>query len=218
MTDWGIYADRSNGIYTTDQFESAAYRLITEQAIYGVELKSRVAYTLIDIYEREFKQALSLFGVDLIVNRQNRYACALPTHEKLTPATTEQTLLALVLRKIYDESARVGQMNDEGEVVCDLVELEEKYRLATNRELASAARLEELLRTMKRWGIARISKDLTTGFEESIDQPFVVMIRPAIVEILGERTLQRLATFSEAEGNSDTSSENVVDQISEDSE
>lgn len=197
-SQWESLAERSQGVYTTDQFESAAYRLVSEQVLYAADLRSRVAYALVEQYEREFRATLAPLGIKVQVNRQLRYACAIPLHAKASVATKEQTLLALVLRKIYDEYARVGEINDDGEVLCDLVELTEKYALSTKLELPTAGRLEDAMRTMKRWGIARAVRDDADVEIDGVDQPFVVAIRPGIADVLGETALQRLALFSEA--------------------
>lgn len=189
--DWETLADRTPGLYTPDQFEAAAYRLVTEQVLYAADIRSRVAYSLIEQYEREFKPVLAPLGVKLQVNRQLRYACALPTHAKLSLATTEQTLLALVLRLIYDESARIGQINDDAEVACDLVELEEKYRLATHRELPGGGRLDDAIRTMRRWGIARVSREDASLDASKVDQPYIILIRPAIADVRRSIVLPR---------------------------
>lgn len=200
---WESLAERSNGLYTSDDFAAACYRLVNEQALYRADRISRVAYGLIENYERDFKQALEPLGVDLRVNRLLRYACAVPTHPKTSTASIEQTLLALVLRMLYDEGARGGQLNDDGEVVCDLVELGERYRLAAQRELPEKGRLDALLRNMKRWGIARTSNDevdevLGAATTAATDQPYLVVIRPAIADVLGETAAQRLISWGAA--------------------
>lgn len=193
---WESLVSRSNGENTAEDFESAAYRLTTEQVIYHADRHSRVAYWLVDRYEREFRQALAPLGLEVQVNRQLRYAYALPRHSKAGTASVAQTLLALVLRQIYDESARIGQLNDDGEVMCDLVELEEKYRLATGRELPGKGELDGLLRTLKRWGIARKEEDRTVDEGDYGTQPYVVVIRPAIADVLGETALARLSDWA----------------------
>lgn len=194
---WEALASRSNGEAAAEDFELTAYRLVSEQVIYHADRHSRMAYWLIDRYERDFRQALAPLGVDVQVNRQLRYACALPRHSKAGTASVGQTLLALVLRQIYDESARAGQLNDDGEVICDLVELEEKYRLTTGRELPGKGDLDGLLRTLKRWGIARKDEEpFPEGAEFGTSQPYAVVIRPAIADVLGETALARLADWS----------------------
>ncbi len=204
---WELAAEKTQGLATAEQFETAAYRLVTEQVLYAADLRSRVAYSLIEQFERDFRTVLDPLGVMVKVNRQLRYAYALPSHEKVSVASTEHTLLALVLRKIYDESAQAGQFNDEGEVLCDLIELEEKFRLATRRDLPTGGRLEEAMRPMRRWGIAKISHEDKATELPTADQPYVVVIRPAIADLLGEAALQRLTLFTDPKLALDKSSE-----------
>jgi hypothetical protein len=113
-------------------------------------------------------------------------------------ATVGQTLLALVLRGLYDDAARSGNLNDNGEASCDLVELAEKYRLATGRDLPMRGELDASLRVLRRWGIARKEEvSQSEHAEEGDGQPFVVTIRPAIADMLGEAALQRLSHWNE---------------------
>lgn len=196
---WESLAKKDGSINTAEEFEAAAYRLVTEQVLYYSDKNSRSAYWLAARYEREFNQALSPLGIRLQVNRQLSYVYAVPEHAKTGTASVQQTILALVLRKIYDESARIGQLNDNGEVICDLIELEEKFRLETHRELPKKSELDAILAMFKRWGIARTSNahDEIGGEHNTGDQPYVVVIRPAIVDVLGETALQRLVQWSD---------------------
>jgi len=212
---WDTLAARSNGQHTADEFEMAAYRLVTEQVLYYADHHSRAVYWIAERYERELRQALAPLGVMLKVNRQLRYVYASPNHAKATTATTVQTLLALVLRSMYEESGRAGRLNADGEVICDLVELEEKYRLSVNRPLPSKGELNGVLKVLKRWGIAKKEVD-----PDDATQPFVIVIRPAIIDILNETALDRLAHWQSDEHSndphSDASNENDDDKQLED--
>lgn len=210
---WEHAAAKTDGVVTVEDFESAAYRLVTEQVLYYTDRHSRVAYGLISQYERDFKQALAPLGVTIEVNNQKRYVYAKPQHIKAGTASVAQTRLALVLRAIYDESARLGQFTDDGEVVCEFVELGEKYRLMTGLELPSKGEFAALMRAMKRWGIAKKSDDSGEGSGE-IDSGGlgVVVIRPAIADILGETALLRLAQWITAEAiNNDMTNDSSQD-------
>lgn len=200
MSHWDAIEEKTKSIVTTDLLEAIAYRLVSEQVLYAADIKSRTPYSLVEQYERDFSHALAPLGVKLIVNRRLRFACAVPLHSKSSLATTEQTLLALVLLSIYEESGRAGRLNDDGEVICDLVELGEKYRVSTNRQMPIAGKLDELMRTMKRWGIARVMADehYEPQDQPERDQPFVVAIRPGIMDVLNETALVRLAQFAAA--------------------
>lgn len=193
---WESLASRTDGQHTSEELEMAAYRLTVEQVLYYADRHSRTAYWMVERYEREFRQALAPLGIDVHVNRQLRYAYALPKHAKAGSASIAQTVFALVLRAIYDESASTGQLTDEGEVVCDLVELAEKYRLMSGRDLPTKGKLDALMETMKRWGLARKldDHDLDEG-DGTVGQPYAVIIRPAIADVLGDAALARLVQF-----------------------
>lgn len=214
---WDSLAARTDGQHTPEEFESAAYRLVVEQVIYYADRHSRATYWLIERFERDFRDALSPLGITIEVNRQLRYAYAKPQHAKTGTATVAQTLLALVFRAIYDESARLGQFTDDGEVICDLVELGEKYRLMTGRELPGRGEFSSLMRTMKRWGIAKRSDDNLEHVSNSdLEQTEAMIIRPAIADILGETALLRLAQWSETTPEiSDEIGEPTEEEVSE---
>lgn len=190
-------ADRYHKV---EDFETTAYRLAADQVIYHSDRASRTAYAMVERYEAAFARALEAVGIGLKVNRQLRYATALPLHGRAGMATVDETLFALVLRKLYDERARLGQMSERGEVPVDLVELKLKYELMTCREFPQKGGLDRLLRVMKRWGLARVADD-GVEFSEYGDQPYMVAIRPAIVDVLGETALARLARWNEAGAN-----------------
>ena len=193
---WESLASRTDGQHTSEELEMAAYRLAVEQVLYYVDRHSRTVYWMVERYERDFRLVLAPLGIDVQVNRHLRYAYALPKHAKAGAASIAQSVFALVLRAIYDESASSGQLTDDGEVVCDLVELAEKYRLMSGKELPTKGKLDALMETMKRWGIARKSED--HGLDDGDDlagQPYAVIIRPAIADVLGEAALARLVKF-----------------------
>ena len=192
MTDWETIAQRSNGHYEAADFERACYRLITEQVIYRSDHAGATAYWLISDHERAIRDALDLVGVDLTVNRIHQFAVAQPRHAGATVVTTDETLIALVLRRYYDDQMRLGSATDNGEVVCELEEFGELYRQMTQRELPGKGPFAAVFRNLRRWGIAReYEKEGETSGTGG-----VIAIRPAIVEILGESALTRLASLA----------------------
>lgn len=198
--DWEDLASRLDGVYTVEDFETAAYRLVAEQVIYHSDRSGRVTYGILDLYEREFAKVLAPLGVSLSINRQLRYVTALPRHAKLGTATVAQTLFALVLRGLYDEGVRAGGLTEDGEVLCDYIELQEKFHLMTGRDLPTRGELDTLLRSAKRWGIARRLEDDDSGHLTPLQEQSAggVAIRPAIVDVLGETALLRLAQWGAA--------------------
>jgi len=196
MSFWANAVEATKNVVTEDEFEAAANRLVTEQVLYAADRGSKVAYGLIREFERDFKRALEPLGYVVRVNSQLRYACAIPKHAKTSPVSVDQTLLALVLRKIFDEETRSGHHDESGEVACDLVTLEVKYKQLTGgRELATGGKLAALMQWMRRWGLARIADEEGDLPGHDADQPYVVIIRPGIAEVLGEAALARIALF-----------------------
>ena len=198
--NWEDLASRLDGIYTVEDFETAAYRLVAEQVIYHSDRSSRVTYAILDLYEREFAKVLTPLGMSLSINRHLRYITALPRHAKAGTATVSQTLFALVLRGLYDEGVRAGGLTEDGEVLCDYIELQEKFHLMTGRDLPTRGELDTLLRSAKRWGIARRLEDDDSGNLNALQEQSAggVAIRPAIVDVLGETALIRLAQWGAA--------------------
>lgn len=200
---WEELATRRAGIYTVEDFEAAAYRLVSEQVLYYSDRTSKVSYSLVDSFESNFNRALEPLGISIVVNRQLRYAVALPRHAKISTATKSQTLFALTLRGIYEEGVRAGDITEEGEVVCDFVGLQEKYRLMTGRDLPARGELDTLIRTSKRWGIARrLDDDAGTDHSPLHEQSAGgVAVRPGILDVLGQTALIRLAQWSASAGD-----------------
>ncbi|WP_266171219.1 DUF4194 domain-containing protein [Dyella subtropica] len=211
MSFWANAVEGTKNVVTEDDFEAAASRLITEQVLYAADRGSKVAYGLVRDFERDFKRALDPLSYVVRVNSQLRYACAIPKHAKSSPATVEQTLLALVLRKIFDEETRSGHHDENGEVACDLVTLEIKYKQTTGgRELASGGKLISLMQWMRRWGIARVSEEDGDQFGHEADQPYAVIIRPGISEVLGEAALARIALFTSPDAEIDSADHTIA--------
>ena len=205
---WETAASRTDGQNTADEFEAAAYRLVTEQVLYHSDKHSRTAFYLVERYTKEFEHVLEPLGIVLDVNSLLRYVFAKPKHQKSGSASVSLTLVALVLRTLYDESARIGQQNDNGEVLCELIELDEKYKLSTGRELPAKAEFNSILRQLKRCGLIRMADEQSLeDFDGEADSQSYILIRPAIVEVLGETTLQRLGHWAQTK-NVDTTNNN----------
>ena len=211
MSFWENAVASADGM-TEDDFEQAASRLITEQVLYAADYRSKVAYALIRDFEREFRRALEPLGYRLHINGQLRYACAIPRHSRNAVASVKQTLLALVLRQIFDEETRSGHHDEHGEVTCDLITLATKYQQITGHELANGGKLTELLKWMQRWGLARRTDEIREYAGLETQQPYTVIIRPGITEVLGEAALMQLARFSDPDAVADSDDDSDDDE------
>lgn len=57
MSFWTSAAETTGNAVLEEDFEAAAYRLISEQILYAADRGSKVAYGLIRDYQKEFKRA-----------------------------------------------------------------------------------------------------------------------------------------------------------------
>lgn len=185
--NWTTLSQLTNGTYTVQDFERAAYRLVTEQVLYAADHRSRVAYHLVEEFLQDFTAALAPLGIRLERNANHRYIVALPRHGEGTPVRLDETLLLLILRQRYDEAIRQGRIEDHGEVVVELPELQEAYPALTDRPMPEIGPLRALAATLRRWAVCRLVEG-----ESNELQPFHLLVRPAIVDIVGEQWLQRL--------------------------
>jgi hypothetical protein len=207
---WATLSQLSGGMYVPQDFERAAYRLVTEQVLYSSDRNARNAYHLVETYLADFAAALEPLGMRLERNAHYRYVVALPTHGDGTPVSLEQTLLILVLRQRYDAAMRLGQIEDLGEVIVELPDLQEAHPALTSRPMPDVGALREALRALRRWSVCRIA-----DCEPDDPQPFRIVVRPAIVEIVGAQWLQRLDRHTLDETDDETDGD-AADERSDD--
>lgn len=179
--------------YTIGDFQRAAMRLVTDQILYQANPKQRMDYGLVAAYENEFAEALDLFGCKLDHNPQERYVAAVPTQPEISKIPLMHTLLALVLRKLYDHHMNRGSLN-AGIAGVGLAELETAFKESTGRELPMKPQTEliNMLDAMKRWGIARPMKADNLG-----EVAWYVEILPGIQSLINERSLAMLKAHAE---------------------
>jgi hypothetical protein len=184
---WTTLSQLTNGTYDVQDFERAAWRLVSEQVLYAADQRSRVAYHLVEEFLDDFASALAPLGIRLERNAGHRYIVALPRHGEGTPVRLDETLFLLILRQRYDEAMRQGRIEEHGEVVVELPDLQEAWPALTGRPMPDIGALRSLAGTLRRWGCCRLVEA-----EADELQPFHLMVRPAIVDIVGEQWLQRL--------------------------
>lgn len=199
---WNQLSQQSNGTYAVADFERAAYRLVTEQVLYASDRGARMAYHLVEDHFDDYLAALAPLGIRLERNAHYRYVVAMPAHGEGAPVTLDETLLLLVLRQRYDEAARQGQIEEQGEVVVELPDLQEAYQALAGRAMPDVGALRTLARTFRRWGVCRL-----VDSEGDDPQPFHLRVRPAIVDIAGEQWLQRLDQHNRDDAEADDAME-----------
>ena len=190
--NWKRLADQ-HPAYTESDFQKAASRLLTDQILYQSVLKQRNDYDLISNFEKDFTEALNLFGYELDHNSRERYIAAVPMHPDVSKVPLMHTLLALVLRKLYDHHMQRGILR-AGIAGVSLPELETAFKESTGRslEMKPQTKFLDLMDSMKRWGVARTEKDHNLG-----ESTVFVEILPGIQSLITQRSLAILKDHAE---------------------
>lgn len=195
MANWERLAEQSQ-IYVAGDYENAGYRLLVEQVLYASDRRSRTAYDIIVKHLGLFRDVLGQLGVSIIHNHHMAYLVALPNQAVAEKMRLSETRLALVLRLLYDDKMHATEVIG-GEAFVDLIELERAFKELLGRELPDPPSLREQVDALKRYGIAR-REDATD------EQPFMIVIRPGIVDVLGESALLQLAAHATATDEEDS--------------
>ena len=187
MANWERLAAQSNSLYEESDYQQAAYRLMMEQVIYSGDRGGRVPYEIVTGHLGAFRDVFEQFGMTITHNPHHGYVVAIPRHAFGARMRLDETRLALLLRRVYDDRINaVGIV--EGEAFVTLEELEQLYKELLGRQLPDRGEMRDLVRSLKRNGMAR-------EIESEDDQPFQIAIRPAITDILGETVLLQLAAY-----------------------
>ena len=205
---WATLSQMSNGVHAIQDFERAAYRLVTDQVLYASDRLSRTTYHLVEDHFDDFAAALSPLGIRLERNAHYRYVIAMPMHTEGTLVGLDETLLLLVLRQRYDDAMRQGQIEEQGEVMVELPDLQEAYPALSGRTMPEVGTLRALAKALRRWGVCRLVES-----EPDDPQPFHLLVRPAIVEIVGEQWLHRLDQHNRDEADIEDASTEDDDAI-----
>jgi hypothetical protein len=195
MANWERLAELSQ-LYVVADYENAAYRLLVDQVLYASDRRSRTAYDIIVKHLGTYRDLLSQLGVSITHNHHMAYLVAIPNESVAEKMRLSETRLALVLRRLYDDKMHATEVV-AGEAFIDLIELERSFKELLGRDLPDLAILRDQVDTLKRYGIAR--REDTEG-----EQPFMIVIRPGIVDVLGESALLQLAAHATASDEEDS--------------
>lgn len=187
MKSWETLAQSSEGDYEPDDFRSAFYQLVVQQALYLRFQHQAVSYRLISRYRSEFKDAADMLGLHLAFNERFEYCYVVQDKGRFQPMNLQDTMLLLVLRQAYHQRASAGDLTEQGDAVVSIPELQELHKQLTTRDLdVGAQALRAALKEAQRHGLAR-----PVDAPEGDVQPFAVAVMPAIADILSEHAVGR---------------------------
>jgi len=194
MSHWERLAAQSQ-TYAESDYQKAGYRLVMEQVLYASDQRSRIAYELVVKHRKDYDTLLAQLGMTITHNPHMGYVVATPSQYVADKMRLAETRLALVLRRLYDDKMHATE-TVAGEAFVDMIELERAYKDLLNRDLPAKTVIEEQLQAMKRYGIARLE-------DTRDEQRLQVIIRPGIVDVLGEAALLQLAAHANTQEEED---------------
>lgn len=187
MQLWENLASRNDCPYKANDFKLAAYTLMSQQALYASERLQSLSYRVVSEHLGAFQSAFSLFGMEVIHDATEQYVVAIPRLERRTTLPLDMTLMVLTLRQIFHETSMRGE-TETGAAIATIEELGAAHDALTGRPMTSDARdLRSLLEQAKRMGMVKLI-DADDGV-----QPYDIKIMPAIVRMVDENVLMRLA-------------------------
>jgi hypothetical protein len=187
MQLWENLASRRECLYAVNDFRLAAYTLMSQQALYASERLQSLPYRIISEHLHAYQTAFDLFGMEVIHDATDQYVVAIPRLERRTTLPLDMTLMALTLRQIFHESSMRGE-TEAGAAIATIEELAAAHESLTGRAMTNdAGTLRGLLDQARRMGMVRLI-DADDGV-----QPYDVKIMPAIVRMIDENVLMRLA-------------------------
>jgi hypothetical protein len=166
-----------------------------EQVLYASDRNTRTTYELITQHLSTYRELLSQLGMTVIHNTHMSYLVAIPDQYVAEKMRLQETRLALVLRRIYDDKIYATEVV-AGEAWVTIHELERAYRDLMSRALPETNELRELCKALKRFGLVRLE-------DAEDEQPFIVVVRPGIVDVLGETALLQMASHAMEPGSED---------------
>lgn len=177
--------------YAVEDYERAAYRLISHQVLSAMDRATRNDYHLVKENLEEYRQVMKPMGVEIYDDPAYQYVVAQPKHVLNQHRASKQvTLLVLVLANIHHQVRVNGMEGEFGEAYVDLPELQESYQAMTGQNFPKSAEVKSLMSELERWGIARQEE---TAFDDG--QPFRILIHPAISGIVTKEWLNSLDRF-----------------------
>lgn len=212
---WEQYARQQSSPIEVKDYATAAHRLVCEQVLAFDNKQQRTHYRIIETNQRRYSDLMEMMGLELRVNTQYRYACVIARERPFGNVMLRDALMALVLRKIYDEAVREGNVTEQGRVMVELEYLQTLYVSLTHREFP-AADLKDILRRIARWGfLSRVDPPVSSS-PLGVAQPFVLLLHPSIVDVLGETALAAMERWSAgAQQTQDDALAEVLDNADE---
>lgn len=199
VSRWATRQANNDPNFTAEQLTETANRLLHRQFIARGDLGGGAHFDRIASNLEYFKDLFASFGFRFIFNDTWGYVGYVsPVAFNNARVPTQETIVLLCLRLLYNEGAEKGYFVDSSaQVLVEEDEIQTVFSSMGSRALKSGE-LRSILATFKRKGL--ISFDQTHPIQVSVD----VLIRPTITEVVDSSFLARIEVWAEKGSRTET--------------
>ena len=177
-----------NGKAEVADLRAAASRLLREQFLFRDEPRDRGAWDLVREHFNYFTHLFEAIGWTLHRNEHFGYVGATPDEGAgFTPIKVDETVILLILRKLFEEGVEQHLAGPDGHVVTAL-DVEREHQ-ATGRPAPMATRMKAILQMLERRGI------VACEFQPDMARTMIT-VRSVIRIVTGDGMQARLAAFT----------------------
>jgi hypothetical protein len=212
MTYFSRWATRQAGQdpnFTAEQLTETANRLLHRQFVTRGDHGGATHFDRIVSNQDYFKDLFASFGFRFIFNDAWGYAGYVsPTAYNNSRVPTQETIVLLCLRLLYNEGAEKGYFVDSSaQILVEEEEIQTVFSSMGGSRTLKPGELREILTTFKRKGL--VTFDQNHSLQVSVD----VQIRPTITEVIDDTFLARLEVWG---GHAPGSASEIEESESED--
>jgi hypothetical protein len=214
---WATRQANQDPNFTAEQLTETANRLLHRQFIMRGDHGGASHFDRIASNQEYFKDLFARFGFRFIFNDAWGYAGYVsPTAFNNSRVPTQETIVLLCLRLLYNEGAEKGYFVDSSaQILVEEDEIQTVFSSMGPRTL-KPGELREILTTFKRKGL--VTFDQNNSIQVSVD----IQIRPTITEVVDGSFLARLEVWgghsSAADKDGEELSDGTISDHTDDSE
>ncbi len=155
-------ARRKRDQTTEADLQRALQALLLHQCVYADRPMGGRPYTIIARHRDFFEKYVNALDYQLIVEQRDGLAAVRPRAIaygwKETRFKKDETLVLLVLRYMFEDATRRGEMDETGRIESNTDEIYDAYKTLAGEEPPNETRLHEILAMARRRGLVRLAE------------------------------------------------------------
>jgi hypothetical protein len=144
---------------TEEDLQRALQALLVHQCVYSDRPMGGRAYTIVMRHRDFFEKYVGALNYKLVVEQRDGMAAIRPKSSgfgwRENRLKKDETFVLLVLRYIFEDTTRRGEMDETGRVETNTDEIYDAYKTLSGTEPPSESRMKEILWMCKQRGLVR---------------------------------------------------------------